>query len=125
MREFIAMQGWEMIAILLLLALQANTLSDEALVRYAASRFDQAEKMHKREVLGVHHGATVIAEYPCADFCPNYTIRVIRYDLAPGMSCAGIGGVFTNIRVPDGFGAGDRAYCVPKILDWQRGFSGD
>ena len=96
-----------MIAILLSLALQTDTLSDEALRQYAASAFGQAEKMHKREVLGVHHGATVIAEYPCAEFCPNYTIRVIRYDLLPGVSCASAGGAFTNICTPDGFGASD------------------
>jgi len=114
-----------MIAILLSLALQADMLGDEALRQYAASPFDQAEKMHKREVIGVHHGATVIAEYPCADFCPNYTIRVIRYELAPGMSCASVGGVVTSIRIPDGFGASGRSYCVPKVLDWQRGFVGD
>jgi len=114
-----------MLAMLLSLLAVEDTLSDEALRAYAAKPWDPAEKMQTREMLGTHHAASVVAEFRCADFCPNYTIRVIHYDLMPGISCASVGGVIKTIRIPDGFGASGQSYCLPKTLDLQSGFRGD
>ena len=44
--------------------------------------------MEKRITLGLHHGVPVVVEFPCSDICPQYTTRIVHYDLAPGAACA-------------------------------------
>ena len=59
-------------------------LDDAALLAYAKQPWDKATLMHTTVELGRHHGQRVVAEYPCGDVCPQYTARVIHYELAPG-----------------------------------------
>ena len=99
-----------------LLAASSDTLSDDALVAYASQPFDKAEKFNHRDVLGIHHGAEVVADFPCSDVCPNYTVRVIHYTTAPGPDCDRIGGVDKTRRVPFSIATVSREFCVPKIL---------
>ena len=93
-----------------------DTLTDAQIKAYASAPFDQAKWMGKSVVLGVHHGARVVADFPCSDLCPDYTIRVIHYDVEPGQACDAIGGVKVARLIPMGIGAAERAYCVPKVL---------
>ena len=93
-----------------------DTLSDEALVKYAAADFDKAEKMGRRDVLGIHHGTPVIAEYRCGDVCPDYTTRIIHYDVEPGPACESIGGVGQGRFIPLGPSVATMNFCVPAAL---------
>jgi hypothetical protein len=109
-----------MIPLILAAALAASTpsdtLSDAALVAYAAQPYDKAQKFNQRDVLGIHHGAQVVADFPCSDVCPNYTVRIIHYATAPGPDCDKIGGVTQIRRVPVSIAVMDRPFCVPKVL---------
>jgi len=98
------------------LAASADTLGDDALVAYASQPYNKAEKFGTREILGVHHGAKVIAEFPCSDVCPNYTTRIIHYDVAPGPDCDTIGGLVRAQSVPISIAVMQKNFCVPKVL---------
>jgi len=91
-------------------------ISDAELVRLSSSSFDKSAKIGKRERLGSNHGATVVAEYPCSDVCPDYTMRVIHYDVVPGAACARVGGVIAHISIPMGIGVGRKDYCIPAAI---------
>jgi hypothetical protein len=93
-----------------------DTVTDAQIKAYAARSFDKSQKMFKQDVLGIHHGAKVVADFPCSDVCPQYTTRVIHYDVEPGPACEAIGGVTQARRIPMGIGSGERDYCVPKVL---------
>ena len=88
-----------------------DTLTDAQIKAYAASPFDKAKWALKRKVLGIHHGTRVVADFPCSDICPDYTVRIIHYAVEPGPACDAIGGVEIGHRLPLSVGA-DR-YCVP------------
>jgi len=91
-------------------------LSDADLVAYAAKPFDHMTMMFKRITIGLYHGAPVIAEFPCSDVCPQYTTRIIRFDIAPGAACAAAGGVTQVRRVPFSIAMVEREFCIPKPL---------
>jgi hypothetical protein len=93
-----------------------DTLTDKAIAAYAAKPFDKRAKAFKHEVLGVHHGARVLVDFPCSDLCPDATVRLIHYDAAPGPDCDRIGGVTQSRMVPRGPGVGSQAFCVPAVL---------
>ncbi len=91
-------------------------LSDAELLEYASAPYDKAEMMNKRAILGTHHGAKVLAEFPCSDICPTYTVRVIHYDISSRETCAKAGGVMRPMRVPRGIASHDEGFCFPKVL---------
>ena len=109
-----------MIAVLLISALAAgaasvrDTLTDAAIAAYAAKPFDKRTKMLLREVLGVHHGVEVVADYICSDLCPDYTVRVIHYNVKPGPDCDAVGGRTVMRRVPRAIATFNEPFCVPK-----------
>jgi hypothetical protein len=109
-----------MISLLVAAALAASalpdTLSDDALVAYASQPYDKAEKYHHRDVLGVHHGTEVVADFPCSDLCPNYTVRIIHYAVEPGPDCDRIGGATRAMKVPVSIAEANQEFCVPKVL---------
>lgn len=96
-------------------------LSDAALVGYAAQPFDHMAMMGKRITIGLHHGAPVVAEFPCSDVCPQYTTRIIHYDVAPGAACEAAGGVTQLRRVPFSIAMVERQFCVPRPLAAENG----
>jgi hypothetical protein len=75
--------------------------------------------------LGYHHGNRVMATHPCSDLCPDYTTRVVYYDLEPGASCEASGGVNEEITVPVGIGAFPIPFCVPRALVGKAGLMKD
>jgi hypothetical protein len=91
-------------------------LSDAELVAYATRSYDHAAMMFRHVVLGVNHGQTVVADFPCSDLCPDYTTRIIHYDLEPGAACAAAGGVTVTRRVPYSIAMVNKDFCVPKAL---------
>jgi hypothetical protein len=91
-------------------------LSDADLIAYAARPFDRQAMMEQHIVVGLHHGVPVVADFPCSDVCPNYTTRIIHYDLAPGPACTAAGGVIQVRRVPYSIAMIEKDFCVPRPL---------
>lgn len=97
-------------------AATSGVLDDAALRAYAAKDFDKAALMHTTVELGRHHGQPVVAEFPCSDVCPQYTIRIIHYQLAAGASCDSVGGVRKEVLVPVAITVRPKTFCVPQAL---------
>jgi hypothetical protein len=90
-------------------------LTDNDLLRLAAAPFDKRAMMFKRVVLGRHRGHPVVAIHPCGDVCPQYTRRIIHYDLAPER-CAQAGGMVVEELVPMGPAVRRKPFCKPAVL---------
>ena len=115
---------WATAAALLALAASAcssraaapGTLDDQALLAYARQPWDKAALMHTTVPLGRYHGVPVVAEFPCGDVCPQYTQRIIHFDLPAGADCAAIGGVEQDVLVPMAIAMRTKRFCFPKVL---------
>ena len=99
-----------------LAAAAPRQITDADLTAYAAKPFDKRAMMFHRVTLGRHHGAPVVVDFPCGDLCPDYTVRIIHYDAAPGPACARIGGVAEARMIPAGIAVMRRQFCVPAVL---------
>jgi hypothetical protein len=62
--------------------------------------------------LGFLNGAEVIVEHPCADVCPQATVRIIRLEVPIARTCSQVGGVERVI----GLWGFTYDYCFPRIL---------
>jgi hypothetical protein len=93
-----------------------RSLSDADLTAYAVSPFDHAAMMEKHVVVGLHHGVAVVADFPCSDICPQYTRRIIHYDVAPGAACTAAGGVTQMRETPYSIAVIQKPFCIPKPL---------
>jgi hypothetical protein len=91
-------------------------ISDAEIARIATAPFNQREKMFHHDVLGINRGMIVVADYPCSDVCPVYTVRIIHYDHPAGPSCERAGGVSVDRRVPRGIAVHDERFCVPRVV---------
>lgn len=97
-------------------ASEPGVLDDAALAAYAARPFDKKASMGQTVELGRNHGLPVVAEFPCADVCPQYTVRIIHYRLPEGTDCAAAGGVEETVGVPVAIAVLPKTFCVPKAL---------
>ena len=93
-----------------------RSLSDADLTAYARTPYDAREMQDKTVVLGVHRGFRVLVEFPCSDLCPNYTTRLIHYDLPADATCTANGGAIVKLDTPLGTGSMPVPYCVPRVL---------
>lgn len=103
-------------------ASESVQLDDAALRAYAAKSFDKRALMGQTVELGRHHGVSVVAEFPCSDVCPQYTVRIIHYRLGEGADCASVGGVEESVGVPVAIAVLPRTFCVPKVLEAGGGY---
>ena len=94
----------------------ADSLSDQALLDYAAKPFDKATMAFQHVTVGTHHGARVVADFPCSDLCPAYTTRIIHYEVAPGVTCKAVDGTDQLMTVPRGIAVTEELFCVPTVL---------
>jgi hypothetical protein len=102
---------------LLLCALGPDTdLTDADLIAYGQQDFDHGEMMYKHVDLGRYHGQAVVADFPCADVCPDKTTRIIHYELDDGQKCASVDGAERTLEVPTGIGKSQEKFCVPRVL---------
>ena len=93
-------------------------IEDGFLVDFVRQDFDpMSERTQWPRTLGLHRGVPVILSYTCSDVCPDYTKRIVRYNLLPGEECAQAGGVSKDIVVPRGIGVGLRRYCIPAVTE--------
>ena len=91
-------------------------IDDDALIDFVRRRFDpMSDEARWPRTLGTHRGVPVIVSYTCSDLCPNYTKRIVRYNLLPGEPCTRAGGLSRDIVVPRGIGTGLRSYCIPAV----------
>jgi hypothetical protein len=93
-------------------------VDDAALIDFVRRPFDpMSDETRWPRMLGTHRGVRVIVSYTCSDLCPDYTKRVVHYDLPPGEDCTRVGGLSKDIVVPRGIGTGLRRYCIPAVTD--------
>jgi hypothetical protein len=104
------------LAAAMLCAAGPDTVTDQDLITYAKNDFDRGEMMFKHVDLGVHHGVPVVADFPCADVCPDNTTRIIHYVLDGERTCDSVGGERRKIEVPTGVGKTEQQFCVPRVL---------
>lgn len=71
--------------------------------------------MSKNMIIGAHHDTPVRVTFPCSDLCPEYTTRIIRYDIEQE-ECTKVGGETRRIQVPKGTSVAVENFCFPKIL---------
>ena len=95
---------------------EPHALTAAAMQAWADQPWDKAALMHTIVVLGNYQGVPVVAEHPCSDVCPQYTIRIIHYQLPPETSCASVGGVEEKVLVPIAITVLPRTFCVPEPL---------
>jgi hypothetical protein len=91
-------------------------LTDAQLIAYGQQDFDRGEMTYKHVDLGRYHGAPVVADFPCADVCPDNTTRIIHYELDDGQKCSSVGGAERTLTVPTGIGKSQEKFCVPRVL---------
>ncbi|MFC5437357.1 hypothetical protein ACFPME_12370 [Rhodanobacter umsongensis] len=87
-----------------------------ALRAYAAKPWDKVALMNTTVELGRYRDVPVVAEFPCSDVCPNYTVRIIHYRLPAGASCASVGGVEKRVLVPVAITVLPKMFCIPQPL---------
>lgn len=93
-----------------------QALTDESLLQYASGAYDKGAYGESHQVLGRLNGAEVVADFVCGDVCPEYTIRIIHFDVEPGEGCAAVGGVEKAVVVPLAIAVTEREFCFPKVL---------
>ncbi len=91
-------------------------LDAAGLQAWARRPWDKASLMNTRLELGRYRGVPVVAEFPCSDVCPQYTVRIIHYRLPPGTSCASVGGVEKEVLVPIAITVRTQLFCIPAPL---------
>ena len=93
-------------------------IDDAALIDFVREPFDPtSDETSWPRTLGRHNHVPVIVSYTCSDVCPDYTKRIVRYNLTPGEECTRVGGISKDIVVPSGIGTALRRYCIPAVTD--------
>jgi hypothetical protein len=92
------------------------SLDAAALQAWARRPWDKASLMNTRLELGRYRGVPVVAEFPCSDVCPQYTVRIIHFRLPPGTTCASVGGVEKELLVPIAITVRTQVFCIPAPL---------
>lgn len=97
-------------------------LTDKDVLDYASSGYDKNLYDQPPKILGRLRGMDVVVEYKCSDICPNYAVRVIRFELPDGKTCDEAGGRYTHFELPPFSVQPDGGYCVPSVLldNWEQ-----
>lgn len=93
-----------------------SQMNAAALRAYADKPWDKAALMNTTVELGRYRDVPVVAEFPCSDVCPQYTVRIIHYRLPPEVSCASVGGVEKPVLVPIAIAVRTKTFCIPEPL---------
>jgi hypothetical protein len=91
-------------------------LDAAALQAWAGKPWDKAALMHTTVTVGRYNGVPVVAEHPCSDVCPQYTVRIVHFQLPADTSCASVGGVEKQVLVPIAITVRSKTFCVPDAL---------
>lgn len=97
-------------------ATDSASLDATALKAYAIKSWDKATLMHSTVEVGIYQGVPVVAEFPCSDVCPQYTVRIIHYRLPADANCTSVGGVEKQVLVPIAIAVMPKTFCIPEPL---------
>ena len=92
-----------------------RALSDSDLLNLAAQSYDKSRMINKSVLVGTHRGTPVRVDYFCGDICPDYTTKIMHYDVAPAVCPEGHGEVL-NVGVPAAASVMLRPFCFPRVL---------
>jgi hypothetical protein len=95
---------------------EPGQLDAAALQAWARRPWNKAALMQVTVEVGRYRGMPVVAEHPCADVCPQYTVRIVHYRLPPDVSCVSVGGVEKEVLVPFALTMRSETVCVPEAL---------
>jgi hypothetical protein len=95
---------------------QLRPISEAELLAYASAPYERAAYGSPRQVLGVLNDAPVVVDFICSDLCPSNTVRIVRFELESGVSCADVGGVEKQVLVPVAISATLQEFCFPNVL---------
>ena len=95
---------------------QESAFSEESLLQYATTPYDKGAQTRSHQILGKLNDVDVVADFVCSDVCPDYTVRIIHFDVEPGEGCDAIGGVVKTVIVPVAIAAAPKDFCFPKVL---------
>lgn len=101
---------------LVFLAGCGRRLTDRDVLNYASSGYDKSLYDQSPEILGSLRGFDVVVEYKCSDICPDYTVRVIRFELPDGKTCDEAGGRYKYFDLPPFSAQPKGGYCIPAVL---------
>jgi hypothetical protein len=87
-----------------------------ALQAYASKPWDKAALMNTTVELGRYRNVPLVAEFPCSDVCPQFTVRINHYRLPAGTRCASVGGVEKDVLVPIAITVLQKTFCIPQPL---------
>jgi hypothetical protein len=97
-------------------------LSDSSLLAYASTPYDKSAVDATRVLLGTLNGTPIVADFFCSDLCPEYTVRVIHFELIKGSSCSAAKGIEKSMKIPVSRASVPREFCFPKVLtdNWEK-----
>lgn len=99
-------------------------IDDAAVLAFVKKPFDPRSGGRRHDwprTLGMLRGVPVVISYTCSDLCPEYTRRIVRYNVTAGPECDRVGGISKDIVVPRGIGVGKARYCIPAVTEpWQQ-----
>ena len=101
--------------VILLLGCNQKVLNDNELLINATTDYAKESKMNSTEILGIHNQHIVKVTYPCGDVCPEYTKRIIYYEIE-NKSCPSNIGTEKEVTVFRGRSSRIETYCIPNII---------
>lgn len=97
-------------------AAEPVALDASSLQAWAAKPWNKGELMNTTVEVGHYRNVPVVAEFPCSDVCPQYTVRIIHYRLPADVSCASVDGIEKDVLVPIAIMVRSKTFCIPKPL---------
>jgi hypothetical protein len=100
---------------------EQGAMSEASLLEYASTPYKKGAHGADHQVLGELNDVDVVVDFICSDVCPDYTVRIIHFDVEPGPKCDEIGGVEQSVVVPVAIAAMPKLFCFPKVLtdNWE------
>jgi hypothetical protein len=95
---------------------EQGAISEASLLEYASTPYKKGAHGADHQVLGKMNDVDVVVDFMCSDVCPDYTVRVIHFDVDPGPKCDEIGGVEQSVVVPVAIAAMPKLFCFPRVL---------
>ena len=95
---------------------ERGAMSEASLLEYASTPYKKGAHGADHQVLGKLNDVDVVVDFICSDVCPDYTVRIIHFDVEPGPQCDEIRGVEQSVIVPVAIAAMPKLFCFPKVL---------
>lgn len=93
----------------------ARELSDEELREIARRPIEESEINQVDAIVGRHHGAPVRMTVRCGDICPDYAVRIVRYEV-DAAACPQVGGTVVRRGVPSAAAVMLVDMCLPAPI---------